>query len=156
MHLKPWLVYSFVAPGLLRSQCNAIARQPQLLAFASAFAISFFAIPFLRKFSRTATFDTHISFAEIDFSNLEIIITADKERILTTAFSNSNKARPFTALRYRESKEHPNKPVESQHEIQRKRIFRKERTTVCLGHFPTIFYPCLTNNDILVEIQCIR
>jgi hypothetical protein len=30
--LKPWPLYSFMAPGLFKSQCNAMARQPQLLA----------------------------------------------------------------------------------------------------------------------------
>nr|GLL34977.1 unknown [Ipomoea trifida] len=57
MTLNPCPVYSFVAPGLLMSQCSAMARHPQLLALASALAMSFFAIPFLRKLSRTATFD---------------------------------------------------------------------------------------------------
>lgn len=59
MLLKPWPLYSFVAPGLFVSQCNAIARQPQFLASASAFSISFFAIPLRRNRSRTATFDMY-------------------------------------------------------------------------------------------------
>lgn len=58
-HLKPRLVYSFVASGFLRSQCSATARHPQDLAFASAFAISLVAIPFRRNLSRTATFDMY-------------------------------------------------------------------------------------------------
>lgn len=32
IHLKPWPLYNFVAPGLFKSQCKAMARQPQLLA----------------------------------------------------------------------------------------------------------------------------
>jgi len=32
MHLKPCPLYSFVAPGLFKSQCKAMERQPQLLA----------------------------------------------------------------------------------------------------------------------------
>lgn len=58
-HLKPCPMYNFDAPGFFRSQCNAIARQPQVLARASAFATSLLAIPFLRNLSRTATFDMY-------------------------------------------------------------------------------------------------
>ena len=57
--LKPWPLYNPMAPGLFRSQCNAMARHPQVLACASAFAISFLAMPFLLYFSLTATFDTY-------------------------------------------------------------------------------------------------
>lgn len=59
MHRKPLLAYSFVAPGFLRSECNAMARHPQDFAFASALATSVFAIPFLRNLSRTATLDMY-------------------------------------------------------------------------------------------------
>lgn len=59
MLLKPWPLYKFTAPGLFRSQCNAMARHPQLLARVSALTISFLAIPFRRNLSRTATFDTY-------------------------------------------------------------------------------------------------
>ena len=59
IHLKPWPLYNSVATGFSNSQCNAIERQPQLLARDSAFAISILAIPFRRNFSRTATFDMY-------------------------------------------------------------------------------------------------
>lgn len=59
MHLKPWSLYSFVAPGLFKSQCNATARQPQLFAWASALAMSLLAIPLRRNVSRTATLDMY-------------------------------------------------------------------------------------------------
>lgn len=51
--------YNFVAAGFRKSQCNAIARQPQLLAWDSALATNCFAIPFCLNFSRTATFDMY-------------------------------------------------------------------------------------------------
>lgn len=59
MLLKPWPLYNLVAPGLFKSQCNAIVRQPQLRAKTSAFAISLLAIPFRRNLSRTATFEMY-------------------------------------------------------------------------------------------------
>lgn len=59
IHLKPWPWYNFVAAGFFKSQCNAIARHPQLLACDSAFATKCLAIPFRLNFSRTATFDMY-------------------------------------------------------------------------------------------------
>lgn len=56
---KPRFLYRVVAPGFLRSLCNAMARHPQDLAFASALATSVVAIPFRRNLSRTATFDMY-------------------------------------------------------------------------------------------------
>lgn len=59
MHLKPWFLYNFVAPGFFKSQWSATERQPQLRAWASALATSLLAIPFRRYFSLTATFETY-------------------------------------------------------------------------------------------------
>lgn len=58
-HLKPWPKYSRMAAWLFASQCNATARQPQLLAKVSALIMSCFAIPFRLSLCRTATFDTY-------------------------------------------------------------------------------------------------
>lgn len=59
MHLYPWPLYNLIADKLLASQCNAIDRHPQLLARASALAMSILAIPFRLSALRTATFDIY-------------------------------------------------------------------------------------------------
>ncbi|KAG5610773.1 hypothetical protein H5410_022054 [Solanum commersonii] len=86
MILKPCPIYSFVAPGLLVSQCKAIARHPQLLACASAFIMSFFAIPFRRFWkSKWLGYSTF----QVEYPNL-FTIAQDPNQVITTYMEGAN------------------------------------------------------------------